>query len=84
MKPPNVYDETIPSNQRIINRTKIVQSIEHLPDIPHRFSAEPVREWHGSIALSCLLFNSRRITKHEADQTLKGRLVTLITRTGER
>jgi hypothetical protein len=30
MKPPKVYEETIPNSHRIINRTKIVQSIEHL------------------------------------------------------
>jgi len=35
MKPPKVNDETIPNSHRIINRTKIVQSIERL-QISHR------------------------------------------------
>src|SRR5215467_1770598 len=30
IKPPNVYDETIPSSQRITRRTAIVPSMEHL------------------------------------------------------
>jgi hypothetical protein len=30
IKPPSVYEETIPSSQRIISRTNIVQSMEHL------------------------------------------------------
>src|SRR5262245_57246806 len=30
MKPPNVYEVTTPSSQRIISRRKIVQSMEHL------------------------------------------------------
>src|SRR5215475_10724441 len=30
MKPPNVYEVTTPSSQRIISRKKIVQSMEHL------------------------------------------------------
>ena len=30
IKPPNVYEVTIPSSQRTISKTKIVQSMEHL------------------------------------------------------
>ena len=30
IKPPNVYEETIPSTHRIISKRKIVQSMEHL------------------------------------------------------
>jgi hypothetical protein len=36
IKPPSVYDVTIPSNHKIISRTKIVQSIEHLQFKPLR------------------------------------------------
>src|SRR6185369_3303859 len=67
IKPPNVYDETIPSNQRIIKRTKMVQSIEHLLDIPH--DTQCVSGTAGSRSQFLFVFNSRRITKHEADQT---------------
>jgi hypothetical protein len=51
MKPPKVYDETIPNNHRIINTTKIVQSIEHL-QIIRTGSLLPVHERHGSINAS--------------------------------
>jgi hypothetical protein len=46
MKPPNVYEETIPSSHRIISRIKIVQSMEHLQILVLK-SMSPEQLWDG-------------------------------------
>jgi hypothetical protein len=56
MKPPKVYDETIPNSHRIINRTKIVQSIERL-QIPHRLPSNQCMSVGAALPLSVFVLS---------------------------
>jgi hypothetical protein len=56
MKPPKVYDETIPNSHRISNRTKIVQSIERL-QIPHRLTSNQCMSVGAALPLSVFVLS---------------------------
>jgi hypothetical protein len=48
IKPPNVYEETIPNIHRIISNKKIVQSMEHLQGV---YSYRPSRLGDGPMGI---------------------------------
>jgi hypothetical protein len=56
MKPPKVYEETMPNSHRIINRTKIVQSIERL-QIPHGLPSHQCMSVGAALPLSVFVLS---------------------------